>query len=687
MSSEDVFQIPPPLSQSVGYGILIGVGAAFAVGMSLVSWFLSRYMNEIQDSEMFMTAKHSVKTGLTASAVVSSWTIAATLLTSTTYGYYYGISGPFWYAAGASVQITLFSVAAIELKRRAPKAQTFLQLVMVRYGRPAHIVFFVYCLVYQTLVTVNLLVGGSAIFATMTGVNRDASCFLFPIGVVIYTLMGGIKATFITDWLHTVVIYIIMCWGLIVVYTRSAIIGSPERMYELLMEAAALHPVEGNAEGSYLTMRSESGGYIGLVFIGAGFAAAVDSQLFQKAIAADPRSTANGYHIGALSWFTIPFVLASTFGLTAAAVEHLDIFPTYPNRMSDYEVSSGMPLAYAAFAIMGTGGSVAVCILVFMAVTSAMSSETVATTALLSYNLYKIYIKPEATGRQILVFSHWVTPGFALVSAGIAAGLNHAGFNVSLLTTASGIFVDSCIVPMACTIMWKKQSKLAVVGAPIIGSIAGLVAWFATAYTHFGEVTITTINQNLPLVAGNMMSLCAPIVLTPLLTYIKPENFDWEIFKREIKAGDDEHITVDGQVVERSELAGYEEILAAQQAHDEENERILLKARNRSIYVSLFLTLALCILWPIPMYGSSYVFSKGFFKGWIIVLFFWAFIAAGTITLLPIWEGRNELLQLWRFITGKRGKADTTPVFVGEETSVQSQRGEKGGQNSDGEKM
>lgn len=200
MSSADVFQIEPPLSQGVGYGIVVGVGAAFAAGMSVLSWILSRYMGEIQDSEMFMTARHTVKTGLTASAVVSSWTIATTLLTSTTYGYQYGIAGPFWYAAGASVQILLFSVAAVELKRKAPNTQTFLQLVKMRYGTAAHLVFTAYSFVYQTITTVNLLVGGSAIFASVTGVSRDAICFLFPIGVVIYTLMGGIKATFITDW-------------------------------------------------------------------------------------------------------------------------------------------------------------------------------------------------------------------------------------------------------------------------------------------------------------------------------------------------------------------------------------------------------------------------------------------------------------------------------------------------------
>lgn len=76
--------ITPFFSQGVGYGLILGVGAVFAIGMSLISYLLSRFMAEKQTSEMFLTAHHSVKTGLTASAVVSSWTIAATLLSSTT---------------------------------------------------------------------------------------------------------------------------------------------------------------------------------------------------------------------------------------------------------------------------------------------------------------------------------------------------------------------------------------------------------------------------------------------------------------------------------------------------------------------------------------------------------------------------------------------------------------------------
>ena len=48
---------------------------------------------------MFNTAGRTVKSGLVASAVVSSWTWAATLLQSSGVAYRYGVSGPFWVGA------------------------------------------------------------------------------------------------------------------------------------------------------------------------------------------------------------------------------------------------------------------------------------------------------------------------------------------------------------------------------------------------------------------------------------------------------------------------------------------------------------------------------------------------------------------------------------------------------------
>lgn len=245
------------LTTDTGYGIVLGLGFAFALGMILTTWALKRYHGEVQTSEAFTTAGRTVKSGLVASAVVSSWTWAATLLQSSSVAYSYGVSGPFWYAAGATVQIILFATLAIELKRRAPNAHTFLEAVRARYGKVAHLVFLTFGLMTNILVTAMLLTGGSAVVESLTGMPTAAACFLLPIGVVLYTIMGGIKATFLTDWLHTVIILIIILLFSLTAYASSNLLGSPGKVYDMLVEAARAHPVAGNAEGSYLTMNSQ----------------------------------------------------------------------------------------------------------------------------------------------------------------------------------------------------------------------------------------------------------------------------------------------------------------------------------------------------------------------------------------------------------------------------------------------
>ena len=45
----------------------------------------------------------------------------------------YGISGPYWYAGGATIQIIIFSILSIMLKTRAPGAKTFLQVSRVLF--------------------------------------------------------------------------------------------------------------------------------------------------------------------------------------------------------------------------------------------------------------------------------------------------------------------------------------------------------------------------------------------------------------------------------------------------------------------------------------------------------------------------------------------------------------------------
>src|SRR5579859_7302927 len=195
-----------------------------------------------------------------------------------------------------------------------------------------------------------------------------AACFLLPIGVVLYTMFGGIKATFLTDYVHTLVILVIILIFSLTVYASSDKLGSPGAVFDLLAQASANHPVDGNEGGSYLTMRSHEGviffvinivGNFGTVFCDAGY--------FQKAIAANPASALSGYILGGLCWFAIPWLCATTMGLATLALENNPAFPTYPNRMPDGDVSAGLVLPYAAVTLLGSGGAVATLLYIILA--------------------------------------------------------------------------------------------------------------------------------------------------------------------------------------------------------------------------------------------------------------------------------------------------------------------------------
>ncbi|KAF1988543.1 urea active transporter [Aulographum hederae CBS 113979] len=659
----------PPLSQAVGYGVVIGLGLFFALTMTLTTFILKRYNREVQTSEMFSTAGRTVKSGLVASAVVSSWTWAATLLQSSGVAYNYGVSGPFWYASGATVQIILFATIAIELKKRAPNAHTFLEVIRARYGTITHGVFIVFGLMTNILVTAMLLTGGSAVVTSLTGMSTVAACFLLPVGVVLYTMFGGIKATFLTDYAHTVVILIIIFIFSFTAYATSDILGSPSKVYDLLTEAAQRHPVEGNSEGSYLTMRSKEGAIFFVINIVGNFGTVFcDNGYYNKAIAASPVHALPGYIMGGLSWFAIPWLAATTMGLAALALETNPVFPSYPNRMDPADVSAGLVLPDAAVALLGKGGAAATLLLIFMAVTSAMSAELIAVSSIFTYDIYQTYFNPQASGKKLIYMAHSCVCGFALIMAAFSTGLYYAGISMGYLYLMMGVIISSSVLPATLTLLWSRQNFWAVTLSPPLGLVCALIAWLVTAKQEGGDLSVASTGANYPMLAGNVVALLSPGIFIPVLTYaLGADKYDW-VSMRAIRKGDDADIAASAGV-DLEEIPGESHIDAEAEAKEEAQ---LLRAGKIARIMTVVMTLCLLILWPMPMYGSGYVFSKPFFTGWVSVGILWLFVSSFCVGLYPLWEGRHTMAHTFKSIfldiTGKRKPVTVRGQHAAQET-------------------
>ncbi|CRG90864.1 putative urea active transporter 1 [Talaromyces islandicus] len=630
--------VQPPLSQAVGYVIVVVVGLIVAVVMMFITRLLNKTLGEDnKKTEMFMTANRTVRTGLTASAVVSSWLWSTALLGSSLVGYNYGVAGPFWFAAGCSPMIVFFALLGVSCKRKIPEAHTSLEVVRVRYGRVAHVVFLVLCLVNNIFACANMLLGASAVISAMTGMHVIAATFLLPLGVSLYTFVGGIKATFLTDYFHTVVIVLIACYFSIKAITYNEV-GSIGQLYDLVRAASARSPVSGNVQGTYLTMTSKDAILFGIIHICGNFGLVImDTSYFIKAFAASPAAVVPGYTIGGIAYFAIPWALGTVMSSVAIGLENNPVFPTYPRRMTTSEVSSGLVLPYSALTIAGPGGAAAVVLITFMAVTSTLSAQVIAVSSIISFDIYREYFNRDATDAQIIRWSHVGVVGFALFSAAFSTMLYYVGADLQWTLYMLGVVTCPGIFPMAFTVLWRRQTTTAAILAPILGLATGLAVWLGCAYRFGGEVTVASTGQVLPCVYGTVASAFSPIPYSILLTFVagKPQAYDWALFRSErLALGKVDADSSSSPSDEDTQVPGQAET-AVRPSKDHELKRW---ARIAAFW-SVATFLGHWVIWPLPMYGSHYIFGRKFFTAWVVVAIIWLWLTLLMVIFYPLIDG------------------------------------------------
>jgi urea-proton symporter len=609
------------LSEGIGYVILLGIGLIMALAVTMLVKAETKWLGTKKTFEWFSTAGRSVKTGLIASSVVSAWTWAATLLQSSTVAYQFGISGPFWYAAGASIQVIIFAILAMELKRKAPSSHTFPEMIYARFGKHSHKIFLFFALMTNTIVTAMLVLGGAAVLNSLTGINLHVAAFLIPVGVIIYTFFGGLKATFLAEYLNTVFLFTVVLVFVIAVYFTNSQIGGISGMFTKLTEVAISKPVEGNFAGSYLTMASSGALIFGIINIVGNFGTVfVDQAYWQRAIAASPKSAFKGFMIGGLAWFAIPFTLATTLGLSAIAIG---------TPLTAEQIGMGLVAPTAASQVLGDVGAILLLTMLFTAVTAAGSAELISVSSLVTYDIYRTYVKPSATGRGLMRISRLAIVGFGMGMGCLALALLQVGASLQYVYLAMGVLIGSAVVPISLAIIWKRTNKIAATLGALGGLACGVAVWLASSYALYGIISVSSTSQNLPLLAGNVTSILVGAIVTFLGSMIKPDNFDFRLMKQKI-------MIVDAKI---------------RRAIEYESDEEYLKHWSKIGYkFGIGLTLILVVAWPVPLYLSGYVFSQQMYAAWIGIAVTWAATAATVIVLLPLMESRAGIAKVLKRI-------------------------------------
>lgn len=704
------------LSPAFGYGIVIGIGGFFALMMLGLTYLQNRYtLYSTGQSEEFNTASRSVKPGLIAAGIVSSWTWSATLLTSSTFAYSYGIDGPMWYGGMGTFQILLFALIAIKIKSKAASAHTFPEIVLARHGTAAHITYLWNGFATNLLVGACLNLGGSQVVGALTGMNVYAACFLIPL-VVSMAAATLSKCHLISQGRclcdcgraekhfycglhphrdplrcnHDLLFCGMYCPSTLQpllipsqMYATSDVVGSVDRFYDLLVEASEHMPIEGNAgNGSYLTFGSTDGLVFAINLLVAGFSTVwLDQAYWQRAIASRPETSVKAYLLGGIAWYGIPFGFATCMGLGCAALTSDPRFPTFPNPLSEAENGAGLSSPATAITLLGSGGAGLMLLLLFMAVTSSTSAELIAASSLITFDIYKTYIKPTASSQRLVKISHIGIIIYSLVLATFCCILNAVSINLTWLLTVLGIIVGGASVPVGLVLLWERMSTVATIASPYISLTLGLVSWFVTTSKRSGEITVLSTGDVRNAVAGNITSWGSGALLAVVLTLLFPKKHS-----NHSSGADNASITGiaivtpdgSGSASPKENKRDEESVLqsADERTKDEPtsnpapesmartgNEMVdfleakqiqpldpilVRKAERLAIGANWIFFFVAIILVPFTLFGTGYVFNRAFFKGWVVMSFLWVWCSMIICVIWPIVESRGALWDIGR---------------------------------------
>ena len=415
----------------------------------------------------------------------------------------------------------------------------------------------------------------------------------------------------------------------------------------------------------------------------------MDTAFWQKSFASDVNSTVPAYDLASIVILAVPWCTGTIIGLSARAIENNPVWVLYPNTLSATQVNEGLVMPYVLKSLLGRGATAGLLVLIFMAITSTVSSSMIAVSSIISLDFYRTYINPKASDKKTLQVSHIGVILHGAFMAGFALMLNYAGATNNWSTYFRPIIACPGIFPMMLTILWSGQTKAAAILSPVLGLMSGLLTWFVLSWHWGGAINIQTTQQQLPGLYGAIVSFFSPALFSVAISLAKPSTFDWRIFLKLdlITEKDSTQSSSPSTNQSSTDLAATSDISenekrAAQVSNNprtpsppqptsadtdssnlddvvhpmspETLRHIRKWLRIASIFFVVNVVTTL-ILWPLPLY-RDWIFTRSFFGGWVTVAIIWHFAAMGAVIVYPCFDGRHAIATS---ITGVLGEIKT----------------------------
>lgn len=458
-------------------------------GLMIIIGPLAAKKMKKKDTGDFILAGRSVPLFLVVGGIIATLINSATLLGYAGSGYSLGLTA-YFSSMGYMVALAWMGYWFIPRLRRA-NLTTIPELFNRLFGIPHKLIAVILVMCRDIGVTAGSAIGMAIVFVSVFDISLDTALIITLAVTIIFMVIGGMWAVMITDTIQTI---IILVGTTILIPLGISYIGG---WSDFINKIPDTHIDIFSAGGSQVFAWFVAGT---LTFIGY-------QTLIQRGLSADSDETAKKSFVYggfiALAWYMVPFVI----GILA-----LVIFP-------DINASEAF---ISLTQLFGSLGSIIFAIIIVASCISTLSSTVLTTASNISIDIYKQWLNPQASEKQVVLVTRISVVAVAIVGTLIGRSLPYI---LELLLTGGRIMAASLAPVLIALVFWKAARKayystLAAMLLGAAGTVFGIILGNQAANDPEGDVVFVWGLD--PVLIGLPVTLIVLIIGTLIENKLRP---------------------------------------------------------------------------------------------------------------------------------------------------------------------
>jgi len=420
------------------YAVYLCVYLAFMIGVGIYHALKIRSVDE------YLIAGWNVGFWRIVGTIVATWCGAAAFIGFVGLGYTSGVNGIFfWVVPGVIFSLVIVVIFGRILHKL--KMYTIPDAFALRFGKNTAFVPSLFQIFVYAIPTLAIqFIGMGTIFKTFFGFSMPSGIILGFALIFVYTLLGGMPSTILTDTIQAVILYV----GILSLFFFGIYFAGGLGKVIEITPSHYWSPFGKAGFGTFISLALTVGPFYMLW-----------QCTWQRIYAAKDADTA--VRAGTLGFILAGLATCFSFSIGIIARGYLP-HDLRPDLVFTQAISTVFPAVIGGIIVVGLAA----------ALMSGGDSFIMMGSASVARDIYQQYFKPDATKTQMLKISRWSVVVIALIGLVVALiGKGIIPVYIMVVKTAGA----GTVFPFLALMFWRRATRKGILAGMIVGGVVTIV--------------------------------------------------------------------------------------------------------------------------------------------------------------------------------------------------------------------